>query len=149
MNRFLGAAIVLAILILAAAVTVIGLRPTPVRTVTHTVVQTRTVTPSPRVIIRYRAAAAPSPAPSPSPAAAPSPAASLPYGVTAAGAGYPAGSYFINCANRPVRHARQPDCGTIRDHLLAAVNLGIALQLPGRNDLLALTRPAAPVGHCE
>jgi hypothetical protein len=93
MNRFLGAALVLAILILSAAVTVIGLRPTPVRTITHIIVQTRTVTPSPRVIIRYR----PATQPDPSPTAAPSPAATLPYGVTSAGAGYPAGSYFINC----------------------------------------------------
>ena len=108
MNRFLGAALVLAILILSAAVTVIGLRPTPVRTITHTIVQTRTVTPSPRVVIRYRTAATPSP----SPVAAPSPTPSRPYGVTIpVDGGYPAGTYVINCQIAQCVQAGNPTAG--------------------------------------
>jgi hypothetical protein len=98
MKWILRACLACWVIALSVAVIMVATRPAPARTVVRTVTKTRTVTRPGKTVIRYRPAPAPSPAPSPSPAAAPSPAASLPYGVTAAGAGYPAGSYFINCA---------------------------------------------------
>jgi hypothetical protein len=98
MKWILRACLACWIIAVSVAVIMFATRPAPVRTVVRTVTRTRTVTRPGKTVIRYRTAA-PTPAPSPTPAAAaPSPAASLPYGVTAAGPGYPAGSYFINCS---------------------------------------------------
>jgi hypothetical protein len=96
MKRILLACLACWMILVSVAVIMFATRPAAVRTVVRTVTRTRTVTRPGKTVIRYRTAPAPSPAPAAAPS--PAPAASLPYGVTAAGAGYPAGSYFINCA---------------------------------------------------
>jgi hypothetical protein len=94
MRRILRACLPCSVILVSMAVIVVATRPIPVRIVVRTVTETRTITRPGKVVIRYRAAAAPSPSPAVVPSQAP---VSLPAGVTPAGAGYPAGSYFIDC----------------------------------------------------